>query len=129
MFTPLIDRLYVDAVAAVVAPTPAVGATMLLNAFASVTEVDALAVKPEMFAALTAAALAKAEPTVWPGSAPATLAPMVTGAAVPTARVRLPDNAAVPTVAGDVAICPICVAPTPCVRLIEMVLPTFAPTW
>src|ERR1700678_1375912 len=129
MFTPLIDRLYVDAVAAVVAPVPAVGATMLTNAFASVAEVDALAVKPEMFAALTAAALAKAEPAVWAGSAPATLAPTVTAAAVPTAKVRLPVNAPVPTVAEDKATWPICVAATPCVRLIEMMLPTFAPTW
>ncbi len=117
-----------DAVAATVLPVPAVGATMLLNAVASVTEVDALAVKPEMLAALTACALAKAEPAVWPGSAPATLAPTVTGAAVPTARVRLPVNAAAPTVAVDKATWPIWVAPTPCVRLIEMVLPTLAPT-
>src|ERR1700733_4462748 len=106
MFTPLFDRLNLDPVPPGGPPVPAVGATMLTNAFASVAEVDALAVKPEMFAALTAAALAKAEPAVWPGSAPATLAPTVTAAAVPTARVRLPVNAAVPTVALDEATCP-----------------------
>ena len=57
------------------------------------------------------------------------LEPTVTAAAVPTAMVKLPVNAALPTVAVDEATWPIWLACTPCERLIEIVLPTFAPTW
>src|SRR5882757_5404150 len=100
MVWPLIDRSNV--------PAAAVAATANVeNPVVSVTVVLPLAVNPAMPAALMAAALAYADPAVWPAWEPATLVPTVTAVPVPTVMLRVPVSAAVVAVVDAVAICPI----------------------
>jgi len=98
----------------------------------------ALAVKPATPAALIAATLEYAEPTLSPASAlpaklaePWALAPIETAVPVPTCRVNaLPVKpATVVTAPVFEATWPIWSARTPWVKLMAIVLPTLAPTW